>query len=64
MVGANGIEPLNFQILKSDDLDAWDEHTPAPGDVTIVDHGAYTEVQVVIPWSEPKHFLKMKVSTP
>ena len=60
---ANGIEPLVYRILKSAGLLAWTEHQPAPGDVTRIDRGNYTEVQVRIASPGGPLFLKMSVGT-
>ena len=60
---ANGIEPLNYRVLKSTDLSAGAQHIPAPGEVTTIDHGSYTEVRVRVPRGDPKMFLRLEVGT-
>ena len=60
---ANGIEPLVYRILKSADLLTWTEHQPLVGDVTRIDRGNYTEVQVRIAPPGGPLFVKMSVGT-
>jgi len=60
---ANGTEPLNYRIMKSGELAMWQEHVPAPGDVTVINHGGYSEVRVRVPWGDPKMFLRLEVGT-
>lgn len=60
---ANGIQPLTYRLMKSTDLMTWEEHVPAQGEVTTIDQGAFTEVQVRVPSTEPKLFLELEVGT-
>ena len=60
---ANGIQPLTYRIMKSVDLGAWEEHLPAPSDVTSVNYGSYTQVKVRVAWAVPKMFLRLQVGT-
>ena len=52
---------LEFPLLLEET--AWAQHIPAPGEVTTIDHGSYTEVRVRVPWGDPKMFLRLEVGT-
>ena len=60
---ANGIETLVYRILKSADLLTWAEHQPALGDVTRIDRGSYTDVQVRLASAGTPLFVKLRVGT-
>ena len=60
---ANGVEPLIYEILQSTDLAVWTLYQSATGNVSRLNKGAHTEVNVRVPSTNPNLYLKLRVST-
>jgi hypothetical protein len=61
---ALGTASLQFRLWQSADLSAWSEYVPAPGDVTVINGGAYEIRRVRVPVPSPNLHLKLEVTEP